>query len=112
MNESPIFTRTYDLLRWLLPQAAKFPRIHRFGLGERVTSRALDFQETLLAAGLARGAERETLLREADVQLAHLRHHVRLCRDLQILANSQYEHAAGMLVEIGRLLGGWLKKQN
>ena len=25
MKESPIFTRTYDLLRWLLPLTTKFP---------------------------------------------------------------------------------------
>lgn len=110
MNESPIFSRTYDLLRWLLPQAVKFPRAHRFGLGERVTRRALDLQETLIAAGLRRGPERLALLAQADTQLAQLRQHLRLCQDLELVSLAQYEHAAGMLVEIGRLLGGWQKK--
>lgn len=109
MNESPIFSRTYDLLLWLLPQASKFPRLHRFGLGERVTRQALDFQETLVAAGLRRGAERKALLERADTQLAQLRLSLRLCKDLQLLSIGQYEHVAAMLVEIGRLLGGWQK---
>ena len=52
MKESPIFTHTYDLLLWLIPHVVKFPRVHRFGLGERVTRQALDLQETLIAAGL------------------------------------------------------------
>lgn len=109
MQESPIFSRTYDLLLWLLPQATKFPRVHRFGLGERVTHKALDFQETLLAAGLRRSADRPGLLQRADTELAQLKHHLRLCKDLELFTMAQYEHVSGMVVEIGRLLGGWMK---
>jgi hypothetical protein len=110
MKESPIFSRTYDLLLWLLPQASKFPRVHRFGLGERVVKQALDFQEILIRAGLVKNM-RTGLLNDADVQLAILRQNLRLCRDLELLKLNQYEHVSGMLAEIGRLLGGW-KKSN
>ncbi len=108
MQESPIFSRTYDLILWLLPEANKFPRSHRFGLGERVVRQALDFQETLVQAGLSK-KDRARLLDVADVQLAILRTNLRLCKDLELLKINQYEHVAGMLVEIGRLLGGWKK---
>lgn len=110
MNESPIYSKTYDLLLWLLPQAIKFPRAYRFTLAERVQRRALDFQETLLAAGLTNGTQRAETLRYADLQLAQLRQTLRLCQDLKLLTLAQYEHAGGMVNEIGRLLGGWLKK--
>jgi len=109
MKESPIFSRTYDLLLWLVPQAQKFPRAHRFGVGERVVRLALDFQETLISAGLSMGEKRKERLKEADIQLAKLRQILRLCKDLEIFNIGQYEHAAKMLVEIGRLLGGWQK---
>lgn len=109
MNESPIFSRTYDLLRWLLPQAIKFPREYRFTLAERVQRRALDFQETLITAGLQRGSARTASLRHADTQLAQLRQTLRLCHDLDLLTLRQYEHVAERLAEIGRLLGGWRK---
>jgi len=110
MQESPIFSRTYDLILWLLPQASKFPRVHRFGLGERVVRQVLDFQETLVKAGLSK-KERARLLDDADVQLAILRQNLRLCKDLDIIKLNQYEHVSKMLAEIGRLLGGW-KKSN
>ena len=109
MRESPIFSRTYDMLLWLLPQATKFPRTYRFTLAERVQRRALDLQETLIAAGLRRGPEQAARLREADTQLAQLRQTIRLCKDLSLLTLKQYEHAAALLAEIGRLLGGWQK---
>ncbi|MBI4589431.1 MAG: diversity-generating retroelement protein Avd [Candidatus Rokubacteria bacterium] len=110
MNESPIYSRTYDFVAWLLPQAIKFPRAYRFTLAERVQRRALDFQETLVAAGLERGNWRAVRLREADTQLAQLRQTLRLCQELGLLTLRQYEHAAERLAEIGRLLGGWQKK--
>lgn len=112
MNESPIFTHTYKFVLWLLPQAIKFPRHYRFTLAERVQRHTLDFQETIIAAGLKRGANRAEHLQKADALLAQLRHTVRLCKDLKLIRVKQYEFAAEQLAEIGRLLGGWLKTAN
>lgn len=109
MQESPIFSRTYDFLLWLIPQVNKFPRVHRFGLGERVIKQALSFQESLIAAGLANGSSRTEQLKLGDVQLAQLRQHLRLCKDLELFSMNQYEHLSKMLAEIGRLLGGWIR---
>ncbi len=112
MNESPIFSRLYDFLLWLLPQAIKFPRAYRFTLAERVQRRALEFQESLVAAGLRRGPERVSHLRVADTQLAQLRQLIRLCKDMGLLTLKQYEFAAAQLAQIGRLLGGWQKTKD
>jgi len=51
MKESPLYVRTYDFLLWLIPQVVKFPRPHRFGVGERIQRLGLDFQDSLVAAG-------------------------------------------------------------
>jgi len=107
MPESPIFTRTYDLLRWLLPVTVKFPRTQRFVLAERVQRMALDFQEQLIDAG--RAAQPTPFLQRADTTLTKLRLYLRLCRDLELLTSGQYEHVARQVNEVGRLLGGWLK---
>ena len=110
MLESPIFSRTYDFLLWMIPHIQKFPRAHRFGLAERIQDLALDFQDSLTAAGKCKGAERRQLLEQADVQLAQLQIWLRISRDLEIISLRRYEHVARMLSEIGRLLGAWLKK--
>jgi len=112
MKESPLFTHTYNFVLWLLPQAIKFPRQYRFTLAERVQRHTLDFQETIIAAGLKRGTSRAEHLQKADALLAQLRHTVRLCKDLKLITLRQYEFAAEHLAEIGRLLGGWLKAAN
>ena len=106
MKESPIFTRTYDLLRWLLPETVKFPRQQRFVLAEALQRTALQFQEQIIDAAYA--AEPLPLLRQADVTLTKLRTYLRLSKDLELLKINQYEHASRMVDEVGRLLGGWI----
>ncbi len=112
MEESPLYVRTYDLLLWLIPQVVKFPRPHRFGLGERIQRLGLDFQDSLVAAGKAQGQARLEHLQHADIQLAQLRVWMRLTRDLEVLTIRRYEHAARLLNEVGRLLGAWIKQLN
>lgn len=110
MNESPLFTRTYDFLLWLIPQVQKFPRAHRFGLGERIQRLALDFQDAIVAAGKSRKDKRFEQLSQADIQLEQLRLWMRFARDSKLITVRQYEHAARSMSEVGRLLGAWLKQ--
>ncbi len=107
MNESPIFTRAYDLLRWLIPLTIKFPRHQRFVLAGHLQQMALAFQDQIIEA--ARSQDPVRLLHEADTTLAKLRLYFRLCRDLELITPGQYEHGARMMAEVGRLLGGWIK---
>lgn len=110
MNESPLFTRTYDLLLWLIPQVQKFPRVYRFTLAERIQGLAMSFQDNLVAAGKSSGAARGALLKQADIQLEQIRLWMRYARDNDLLTVRQYEHAARLMAEVGRLLGAWLKQ--
>jgi hypothetical protein len=107
LKESPIFSRTYDLVRWLIPMTIKFPRQQRFVLAEAVQRVVLRLQEDLIEA--VRLPDPVPALRQADVDLTKLRFYLRLCLDLKLVSMGQYEHAAGMMAEIGRLLGGWKK---
>jgi len=107
MKESPIFTRTYDLLRWLIPLTVRFPRSHRFVLATRVQDTALRFQERIIEAG--RDRQPAPILAQADADLAKLRLYLRLCQDLELIKFKQYEQGQRMVNEIGRLIGGWIK---
>jgi hypothetical protein len=106
--QSPIFVRTHDLLVWLLQHTAKFPKSERFRMAKRVDDSAFRFYD-LIARATKSGDKRRGVLLEADLELDRLRLNVRLCVELKLLNVQQYEHAASLLVEIGKLLGGWLK---
>jgi hypothetical protein len=110
MNESPLFVRTHDFLLWLLPQVQKFPRAYRFSLAERIQRNAMDFQDGIVSAGKSKGEERLAFLRKADIGLEQIRFWLRFSKELDLFKIGQYEHASRMMVEMGRLLGAWIKQ--
>jgi hypothetical protein len=108
MQESPIFSKTSELLEWLIPATMKFPKSQRFVLAQRVQNAAFDFYEAITAAGVS--ANKRPHLQQADIELQRLRLYLRLSHQFKFLSMGQYEHAARLVVEIGKLLGGWQKK--
>ena len=77
--------------------------------GAGLQETALRLHEELIEAACASDAQ--PMLQKADVTLVKLRLHLRLCRDLDLLSDGQYEHVSRMVEEIGRLLGGWRKSR-
>ena len=108
MKESPLFSRSYDFIRWLIPLTIKFPREQRFVLAARLQQTALDYIDYLY--GSLNQRERVLSLHKADAALKKTRFYLRLCHDLQLLSTRQYQYASERVEEIGRLLGAWLKK--
>lgn len=110
-SEMVIFTRTHDLLLWLLPKAESFPKLYRSTITQRLIDAALGFQESLLEAQVYRDKIRLRHLRQADVYLNKIRVYLRLIFQWRWLTPGQYEHVSRMVAEIGRLLGGWLQQE-
>jgi hypothetical protein len=110
-EEMVIFVRTFDLLEWLLPKSETFPRAYRSTVTQRLMDAALDLQEALVAAEARLGRSRVAALRQADSALGRLRVYLRLAHRWRWLSDGQYAHAGGLVGEIGRLLGGWLKAE-
>lgn len=108
MKQSPIFEKTEAFLDWLLPLTSQFPKHHRFGLARRTEDRALDFYEQIVRAAKANKPGR--YLYEADVQLTQLGFYLRRCYNLTLITPKQYQQGSQQVAELGRLIGGWLKK--
>jgi hypothetical protein len=108
MKQSPIFAKTYDLVKWLIPLTVKFPRHQRFVVAQAMQQAALNLQERLIEA--VRLPNTTGHLQAADVELDKLRFYLRLSYDLGYISLGQQRHGGQMLAEVGRLLGSWQKK--
>jgi hypothetical protein len=53
-EELIVITRTYDLILWSCNHTSRFPRQHRFVLGERLERTLYDLLETLIQAKYSR----------------------------------------------------------
>ena len=74
-EELVVITKTYDLILWSCNHTSRFPRQHRFVLGERLERTLYELLETLIRAKYQR--ERTPLLNEANLKLEILRFQVR-----------------------------------
>lgn len=104
----PALEAMYRFMLWLIPTVEKFPRSQKFLLGDRIQSTALDVLERLIEATYTR-ARRPALL-AANLGLEKLRFQFRLATDLHYLDLRRYEHAARARDEVGRLVGGWIRR--
>jgi four helix bundle protein len=108
MEQSPIFIKVYDLIKWLLEHTQKFPKSQRFVMAKRIENAVLDLQDNLIKAVKLNNKQKYFLI-ASDIELEKLRKYMRLCQDLQLLTFKQYEYASKEIVEIGNLLGKWIK---
>ena len=108
MDPSPIFAKTYDLLSWLVPLTQRFPKAQRFILAQKIQDAGFALQDSLVRAAKTDGTL--VALWEADIALDLLRLRGRLAADLAFISLRQYEHFSGRVDEIGRLLGGWMRR--
>lgn len=83
--------------------------MHRHTATRRLLEAAFDLREYLESANHRSQAERLASLRLADEALERVRLYLRLAARWEWLSAGQYQHAARMVAEIGRLLGGWIK---
>jgi hypothetical protein len=82
-QELVVITKTYDLILWSCQHTSRFPRNHRFVLGERIERNLYDLLEKLIQARYTRS--RQSLLEQANLTLEILRFQMRLAKDLQCI---------------------------
>ena len=103
-----VIKRGYDFSKWLLQHTGKFRKSYRFSVAAKLENHILDFIELTTVANLRR--DKLPILKRADEELAKLRLLFRLSYEMRFLNLKSYEYGSRQLNELGRLLGGWIKK--
>jgi hypothetical protein len=102
-STGPALEKWYQFLRWLTPALEKFPRSHKFTLGDRIYHGALDVLDRLIEATYSRQAA--PLLLQANMGLEKLRFLFRLALDLALLDLRRHEFV-WRHCQLCRLAGG------
>ncbi len=109
MNQSEmlVIKRGYDFTKWLLNHTGKFPKSYRFSVAVKLENAALAFIELTSVANMRQN--KLPLLNQADEALVKLRLLFRLSYEMRFINLKSYEYGSKQLIELGRLLGGWIK---
>lgn len=102
-----VHTRARQLLQWLVPALARFPREHRHTVTRHMAALAMQVRDGLIAARHLQARERAAVLRDADMHLDQLRQYGHLALQFRWWSEGHFEHFSRLLEALGRALGGW-----
>jgi len=105
-----VFTKFYDFTLWLHQKVVKFPKNSRFTLGQRVENIAFEILELVVVANSTFDKkQRLELQKKVGVRLEVLRILMRIAKDLEFINVRSYKFGCEKLLEVGKILGGWMK---
>ena len=107
LEDLKILQKVYDMIKCGYGALAQFPKSEKFALAADI-KRCLDLiLERVIEA--SKKYYKKTTLQELDVEVTKLKAYLRLSLQLHFLPPKKYEIWSGMAVEIGKMVGGWLK---
>jgi four helix bundle protein len=106
-QEMVIYQKIMDMMVYGYQALAQYPKSEKFALVTDI-KRCMDLmlERTIEAQ---KKYYKKTTLQELDVEIAKMKAYLRLSHQLRFLPDKKYEIWSGMVVEIGKMLGGWLK---
>lgn len=105
----PVLTKLSDFYKEATHRIESFPKTKKYSLGQRIDLMTLDVIELVMTAGYQTKQEKLSNLERVSIKLDLLKFLVRLSWETKCLDNNAYQKLSSQLVEIGKMIGGWMK---
>ncbi|MBZ4669406.1 MAG: ribosomal protein [Defluviitaleaceae bacterium] len=109
-EELKILQKVYDMIKYGYQALAQFPKSEKFALAADIKRCMHLILERVIEAN--KKYYKKTTLQELDVEIMKLKAYLRLSQELGFLPFKKYEIWSEKVVEIGKMLGGWIKSTN
>ena len=106
-QETLIFKKLYELIKLIYNYVKLFPKHEKFILGQRIENTSIDILEGIIKANKKDNKTKE--LENTSTKLDMLKVYIRLSKELQFMDLKRYEALSSHILEIGKMLGGWIK---
>jgi hypothetical protein len=107
VEELKVLQKTYDMIQYGYQAIAQFPKSEKYALGTDMKKCMHKILELVITCH--KKYYKKTTLYELDVEVTKLKAYTRLAKDLGFLPFKKYEIWSGFNVEIGKMVGGWIK---
>jgi hypothetical protein len=105
----PIFKKTYDLYKTFYSYRDSIQKQDRHTIWQRCENIMLEILEGVLLASQTQKSDKLPILEKVSLKLNFLRVFLRLMKEVKTIDNKKYAALEGLVDEIGRMLGGWIK---
>lgn len=105
----PIFTKLYDLYKVFIQYLNLFPKGKKYTIGQKIDQTIIDMIELVIVAGYMPREQKLPSLQKVSIKLDLLKVFLRIAFETKCLDNNKYQLILSQTLEIGRMLGGWIK---
>ena len=99
--------KVYDMIMYAYPAIEQFPKSQKFSLAQDMKKCLDAIMRYIIAAN--KKYTKKTTLQELDIENEALKIYIRMAFELGYLPPKKYEIWSGMAVEVGKMIGGWIK---
>ncbi|CAK7059406.1 MAG: hypothetical protein EUB_03420 [Eubacterium sp.] len=103
-------TKIEDMAKYAFLLIVQFPKPDKFSIGEDI--RDCIGRMLRLCISAKKKYFKKTTLQDLDVENATLQSYIRVAHEMGIIPHKKYEYISGLLVEIGAMIGAWIKSNN
>jgi len=107
MQKLVLYQKVYDFMLYIFPIIDRFPKYEKFALCTELKNTILKLHTLTIRANKSKRKKQGAY--EIDICLEELRMLIRFSHDRKYLSKKSYEHSSKLLLEIGKILGGWIK---
>ncbi len=105
----PILSKAYDFYKLFSQYLSLFPKTKKYTLGQKVDITTLEVIELIIVAGYLPREQKLVYLQKISVKVDLLKILLRLASETKCLENNKYQQLISQLLEIGKMLGGWIR---
>jgi hypothetical protein len=91
-------------------RVSSFPKRDQYTLGKRIEDTLLDILSLIVLARAKNGRSELLILEKIDVKLREVMTLIRIAEKTKSLKTSGYASLSKKILEVGKILGGWIKK--
>jgi len=107
-----IFNRLYDFLCFWYVHSKKFPKYDRYTIAKDIFNLLLEILIQIKRAEVTGQTYKINQLVEASKKLDAIKILIRLTNTLQLVDDKKYITTEDELIQIGKMIGGWIKSLN
>ncbi|MFH0820059.1 MAG: four helix bundle protein [bacterium] len=107
--EPTVIQKSYKLYIQIFNLLKNFPKPNRYTLGEKIENTLLNLVELIVLSNIQIKTLREPFLHKASAKCELLKLLLRASFDLRLISERQYIELESKAVEIGKMIGGWIK---
>lgn len=108
MQDLALYQRINDMSEYLFPVVERFPKHEKFALCTQIKNCVHDLIRCVIR--MQKSRDKKRWLFEADTELEMLRHFIRHAHARRYLNSNKLQIVTKQISEIGRILGGLIKK--